>query len=77
MQAAFQRWDRALVAVFTLADPAGDADRFKLAFEIKPVGIDQFCGVGDFTAEADGVAAHRGCAGSSRFGNIMGKTEIA
>ncbi len=59
-QAAFQWRDGALVTVFPRADAAGNADGIKAAFQVKPIGIDDGAGMGDFTAKADRIAAHGG-----------------
>ena len=66
-KAAFEGRDRALVAVLPLADPAGDADRLKAAFQIEAVGIDEAGSVADLTAEANGVAADGGEEGPAGF----------
>lgn len=48
------------MAVAAVADAARDADGFKLAAQIKAIGIDQSVGVLHLAADADRIAAD-GC----------------
>ncbi len=51
----FQRREGPAAAARPVAQAAGQADRYRSAFEVEPVGVDEIAGMGDVAAQGDDV----------------------
>ena len=68
-QFAFQRWHRALVAIWALTDPTGNPNRLKRGgvADVHIVGIDHAIGMFDFTSQGDGITPDGRAIVTARF----------